>query len=45
MVPAAVLPPWLCTMALSVKDAPAAGLLSLTDGVPTTRSGAASRFP
>ena len=32
--------PWLRTVALSVKRAPAAGALSLTVGVSTTRSGA-----
>ena len=39
MVLPAALPPWLRTVALSVRDAPASGLLSLTVGVPTTRSG------
>ena len=33
--------PWLRTVALRVNDAPVVGLLSSTDGVPTTRSGAA----
>ena len=31
--------PWLRTVALSVMRSPAAGVLSLTEGVSTTRSG------
>ena len=35
--------PWLRTVALRVKEAPGAGLLSVTEGAPTTKSGVLRR--